>query len=277
MVLCQSEISHASSQHQLTCVFKCSHFEGPTKRLTESLMTRGPHPLNHINHFFSECEMCYFRLDLALAACKLMNDSDQHHSNNCDFFLWGSVMVLCQSEISHASSQYQLTCVCKCRHFDGPTKGLTESLMTRRPLMSPYSERDVLLQARLSAGSMLSDEPERRAAQQQLRLFLLFTLGGSVMVLCQSEISHASSQYQLTCVCKCWHLEGPTKRLTETLMARGPHPLNHINHFFSEREMCYFRLDLALQACKLMNSSEEQHSSNCVFFFVGFSHGLVSK
>ena len=148
-------------------------------------------------------------------------------------------MVLCQSEISHASSQYQLTCVCKCRHFDGPTKGLTESLMIRRPLMSPYLERDVLLQARLSAGSMLSDEPERRAAQQQLRLFLRFTLGGSVMVLCKSEISHASSQYQLMCVCKCWHFEGPTKRLTETLMTRYPHPLTVITLItFSQSARC---------------------------------------
>lgn len=60
-------------------------------------------------------------------------------------------------------------------------KRQTETLMTwgPHPLNRLYSERDVLLQARISAGSMQIDEPDRRAAQQQLRLFLPFYLRGS--------------------------------------------------------------------------------------------------
>ena len=83
------------------------------KRQTETLMTWGPHPLNRL---YSEREMCYFRPELALAACKLMSQTEEQRSSNCDcfcLFTYGvhsiSFMALRQSDISHASSQYQLT------------------------------------------------------------------------------------------------------------------------------------------------------------------------
>ena len=230
-------------------------------------MTRGPHPLNH---FFSH-KMCYFRLDLALAACKLMNNSEEQHSSNRDLFYFDFIIVfwmalirgLVSSEISHASSQYQLTRVCKCSYFEGPTKRLTESLMTWRPLRPLnhlYSERDVLLQARLSAGSVQSDDQQRRAAQQQSRSFyfdfiIVFWMA-LIRGLVSSEIRHASSQYQLTRVCKCSYFGGPTKRLTESLMTWRP--LRPLNHLYSERDVL---LQARLSAGSSQSDDPERRAS----------------
>ena len=93
------------------------------------------------------------------------------------------------------------------------------------------------------------------------------------MVLCQvkSAMHPASINWR---VCKCWYFEGPTKRLTESLMTWRP--LRPLDHLYSEREMCCFRLDLALAACKLMNNSEEQHSSNCEFFNLLFYYCFLN-